>query len=224
MDTRLDLAASKVFCKARLAVVAADDSVFTAAAGQLPALRRGLAPVNFVCGEVFFLDFCRVLRLLPLQASREGEGEARLFVDLGCGVGTPLAAAALFTTEAGDSVFSDVRGYDLMHSKLVECRLVVEALRTVQGLPSMEVVGADFLKQDWSSAHVVYACATCFDADTMRELEERKFPLLRPGACVVLIDKELSPHSPLAQGLLASCQVNTTWGVACARVYQLANL
>ena len=130
-----------------------------------------------------------------------------------------MAAAASFIADCQDSAFfSEVRGYELMRSKVEESRLLLDALAHQHA----QVVEADFLREDWSSASVVYACATCFDSVTMRALEETKFPLLRPGACVIVIDKELSTQGadlPSTLQLIASCQVNTTWGPASARVF-----
>lgn len=226
-----DLLCSRLFSAAHIEAIAAmDSSVFIAKAvpeggKKLAILQSGNAPVNFVSGEVFFLDFCHVLHLLPTLV--DSDDKKRVFVDLGCGVGSCLAAASfLRRTETYTShdvpYFSELIGFDLMHSKIVECTSLLDALGRqspwVGQAQELRAIEADFLQQDFRHADVVYACATCFDSTTMRSLEESMFPLLRPGAFVVLIDKELSEKSSLT--LFASCQVLTTWGVANALVYR----
>jgi len=223
LDSPYDLMCSRLFSAARIEAIAAMDSTVFQGGKKLAILQSGNAPVNFVSGEVFFLDFCRVLHILPSLV--DSDDKKKVFVDLGCGVGSCLAAASfLRRTETCHDVpyFSELIGFDLMHSKIVECASLLNALGRqspwVGQAQELRAIEADFLQQDFSHADVVYACATCFDSTTMRSLEEGKFPLLRSGVLVVLIDKELSEKSSLT--LLASCQVRTTWGVANARVYR----
>ena len=230
IDSPYDLMCSRLFSAARIEAIAAMDSTVFSPTGTVPEggkklaiLQSGNAAVNFVSGEVFFLDFCRVLHILPSLV--DSDDKKKVFVDLGCGVGSCLAAATfLRRTETCHDVpyFSELIGFDLMHSKIVECASLLNALGRqspwVGQAQELRAIEADFLQQDFSHADVVYACATCFDSTTMRSLEEGKFPLLRSGVLVVLIDKELSEKSSLT--LLASCQVRTTWGVANARVYR----
>lgn len=188
--------------------------------------QSGYASVNFVQGQVFFLDFCRVLRIVERLLSPPSSEYRCEFVDLGCGFGVCMAAALLFRPSAAASegqFFATVRGFDLMQSKVHECGVLLQALQTQSkfaAATAVEVFAEDFLSDtaDWSHAGVVYACATCFDAKVMTTLEDVKLPLLCPGAVVVLVDKKLDE----ARGtflLVSSLQVHATWGAARIRIY-----
>ena len=125
---------------------------------RVPAFKRsGTEPVNFVYGEVLVSDFLEVLEKVAFQ-----EGET--FVDLGCGTGNCLAAAALFRSSSifqnpgglkiqGESVRrTKIVGIDLARSKLVECRIMLAHLNTLidqnsfPKLPDIEVLESDILK------------------------------------------------------------------------------
>jgi len=188
--------------------------------------QSGYAAVNFVQGQVLFLDFCRVLRIVErLLPSPLSSGDCCEFVDLGCGVGACMAAALLFRSSEvaaafTSQLFTAVRGFDLMESKVHECCVLLQALQASSKLADVGGLSEESLSHaaDWSRASVVYACATCFDAEVMKALEDVKLPLLGPGAVVVLVDKQLDE----ARGnflLVSSLQVRATWGFARIRIY-----
>ena len=121
-------------------------------------LKEGVEPVNFVYGEVAVVDFLRLIKQVGFE-----EGE--VFVDLGCGNGNCLAAAALhrsFLTKEKENAATretetstsrcKIVGIDLMRSKLVEGRLMlghltsVVAKNSLPALPEIEVLEQDFLK------------------------------------------------------------------------------
>jgi len=237
LDSSVEMNLAEVFHRAMskiLSTISDDETLFSST--SIIRSQSGIAPVNFVSGQVFFLDFLRVLRMLP-STMFKNDSKDRLFVDLGCGIGSCMSAALLFGLPGSKGLglgsdakgdlrprFSKIKGFEMMHSKVVECRLLMNAILdcakqycSLDGTQSVDVVETNFLQADWSHANVVYACATCFDESTMRVLEEHKFPLLQSGACVIVIDKMLSPGSSLQ--LLSSCQVRTTWGEASARVF-----
>ena len=182
-------------------------------------LQSGLRPVNFVRGDVYFLDFARALKLAATFVSTDGG----VFVDLGCGVGSCLAAASFITREAegaGGFVFSHVCGLDLSHAKTLECSLLIDAIQAQKQTTSqvVEVVEANFLSWEgqWEEkASVVYICATCFADDVMEPLR-KKLLAVRPGCLVMLVDQELT-EPPWE--MVANCQVNATWGLANVRIY-----
>jgi hypothetical protein len=192
--------------------------------------QSGLRAVNFTQGELRVLDFCRVLATVydsSSSSSSIGCSDERTFVDLGCAGGVCVAAAFLTShaRQSSPTAFTRVVGVDLMQSKIVECRALLEALAAARpGGPAACAIEGNFLDRgtvfDWTSpaVDVVYACATCFSEDVMDALTEG-FALLKTGARVVLIDKQL-PSDANAFALVGSMQVASSWGEAFAYVYR----
>lgn len=205
---------ASVFVRARLSAIASAQIHLEgkSSSGELSSAamkQSGLRAVNFVRGEVFFIDFLRVLRLAaPFMTTARDD----VFVDLGCGVGSCLAAASCLTRPR----FTHLCGLDLSRTKTLECSLLLSAMGVTQ---AVQVLKVDFLSGEvewWREASVVYVCATCFAEDVWEPL----YPLLalvQPDCLVVCVDKEL----PAADWqLLISVQVNSTWGLANAKVFK----
>lgn len=197
----------------------------TCAKPTFPILQTGLESVNFVCGDVDFFDFLKVLDSIDVK-----HGE--IFCDLGCGSGHCLAAAALFGVHSQSSVgFSEVVGVELMHSKVVECSAIGECIASLAGSAAapVRVVEGNFLATDWRASAVVFACATCFTDGLMRQLID-KFLLLASGSRVVLLDKQLESYAAHLQAAgageafvrLGSLDCSATWGRGVATMYRKA--
>lgn len=180
------------------------------------ALRSGHSPSNFVVGDTEFSSFQSLLQEIcdPEQAEA--------FVDLGCGRGEVVAAAALFNLAAGRRGIASVLGIDLMHYKTDECkrlcsRILGMANQTEAMLPSVDILEEDFTQVDWSEASVVYACATCF-SEPLMELLREKCQQLRSGAKVVLLDREMDQSCGWT--LLLEKMMRTSWGQGRAFAYR----
>lgn len=174
------------------------------------ALQSGHQACNFVVGDTGFTDF----RELLSTVADDGD---QVFVDLGCGRGEAVAAALLLQPK----VFRMVMGIELMHFKMDECkRLTTHILALLidceQVAPELVLLEEDFTKADWSMATVAYACATCFSPAMMTSLEDR-FALLKSGARVILLDRELVSDAWTHMG---SHSLRTSWGCGTAHVYQ----
>jgi hypothetical protein len=166
-----------------------DKTIFEPAV-VFPVLRSGLDPVNFVSGDVNFGDFQMVLKLCDVVHNE-------VFVDLGCGSGNCLLAAALSHCfhETGVS-FLRVEGIELKQDKFYECKYVSARLEQIGAklqiiTPQITIKQNNFLEVDWSYAEVVYACSTCFTESVMKRLAVQ-FLSLKKGARVILMDKELN--------------------------------
>jgi SAM-dependent methyltransferase len=171
----------------------------------LPVMKSGVEPVNFVYGEVTFQAFLEVLKKVSFL-----EGET--FVDLGCGTGNCLAAAALYRSLSNAEDLNSheksqrctkIVGIDLLRSKLIECRIMLAHLsalvdqKKLPKLPEIEVLEMDFLQHgEWhTTADVVYACATCFSS---KQLQLLLIELLRmkKDSSLIILDKELDCFLP----------------------------
>ena len=210
-----DVGYAAEFVRARLSAIASAQQHLQAQASSGEASgaamrQSGLRAVNFVRGEVYFLDFLRVLRLAApfMTSARDAE-----FVDLGCGVGSCLAAASCLSRPT----FTRLCGLDLSRTKTLECSLLLSELRVAQ---SVQVLEGNFLSPQvdwWREASVVYLCATCFAQDVWVSLCSL-LALVQPDCIIMCVDKELPA---VDWQLLASVQVNSTWGLANVRVYRL---
>lgn len=204
--------------------------------GKLPILQTGLAPVNFVYGEISFISIVQVLQLVSNIC---GEFAVKgKFVDLGCGGGIAIAAALLCFS------FESVIGIDLMRSKIELCaelvdelqRCPIESIQNQTNIPIVTILEGNFLEHAsyWSDASVVYICSTCFAVDQMNQLNVI-FRQMKVLACLILLDKQLHPDLVFEQRkmddacddsrtslfvLKASMQCNVTWGTAAAFIYQ----
>lgn len=216
-----------------------------------PCFSTGLAASNFVYGEI---EFCEVYDLLQFvlkeravisggqvisttqdlpERQSTSDHQRECFVDLGCGAGNCVAAAALCRIERDDQSafqFYRVIGVDLLQTKISECKALIRNLQsTYPVVPLVEIVSENFLTIDWSFATVVHACATCFTDSLMLALS-RKLLLLKPSALLIILDKDVKYYL----GLLAESEpidVNafqmqytticrSSWGTTVARVYR----
>jgi hypothetical protein len=127
--------------------------------------------------------------------------------------------------------FSRVLGADLMHSKVEEGTLLLQHLNKLE--PALDIISrckivlCDFLESDWRDADIVYICATCFTPSLLALLFS-KLCLLKPGAQVILLDKEIAFIDGISTDLKLplmqfefqfSEQCETTWGYGLAHVY-----
>eukprot|EP01038_Epipyxis_sp_PR26KG_P006324 gene6324-8709_t len=88
-----------------------------------PILRCGVDPINFTYGEITFES---ILHLLSIAAIHKND----VFVDLGCGGGVCLAAATLMSvSDNQQQSFSRIIGIDLMRSKLLECKFLMDRIQ-----------------------------------------------------------------------------------------------
>jgi SAM-dependent methyltransferase len=172
---------------------------------------------NFTYGDTSFEDFQLLLQALPLPT-----GRPQVFVDLGCGTGDCLFAAALLQRrrQLQEHVFHSVVGVDLMFSKLEQCRLTWQCLLARSALPAaaVEIREQDLFDTDLTAATVVYACATCFSAETVLRIQQRCADELSVGVLVVLLDKQFDDPHRLALLFTHCCR--TSWGVGTAFVYR----
>ena len=98
--------------------------------------------------------------------------------------------------------FTQIVGIDLMRSKIVECRLLMDIIQKSISEDDEEKMKTYIFEEDflnsynssesegsgWSDADVVYACATCFADDVLIPLLDL-FRNLKKGAHVILIDR-----------------------------------
>jgi hypothetical protein len=100
--------------------------------------------------------------------------------------------------------------------------------------PQIVLKQNNFLEVDWSFAGVLYACATCFTEAVMKQLAVR-FLLLKKGARVILLDKELKSDyfsSVNSEGIrevlelanvfqiVTHIECATSWGKGIAFIYR----
>ncbi len=203
----------------------ANDSVIqppsVARKGALPILKTGLKAINFVYGEVDFLSFCKVLLLVHVPPNG-------VFVDLGCGSGTCIAAAILapfyyskYCPSTKLNPFSRFIGIDLMKSKIDDCTRLLLEMEAIVGRaawPEVSVIYDNFLNVDWTHADVVYTCATCFAQDQLDLLFQR-FSDLKVGCYVIIMDNMALADSPLFS-VVGSAQCVASWGHSNAYVYR----
>lgn len=192
----------------------------------------GLAAANFVSGDMDVAGFAQLLLTAGVQ-------QDDCFVDLGCGSGNCLVAAALVAVAAGNPAcrFARVVGIEMSAAKVLECatlatRLAELSLREGLDAPAVETVHGNFLVEDpgggppwWSSRGVVFACATCFTPSLMAQLFSRLL-LLPAGSRVILLDQALPEllcsDGPAGQGefrLVGESACGASWGQGTARVY-----
>jgi SAM-dependent methyltransferase len=215
-----------------------DSTLDTSLTYLKPVPKSGLKPVNFVSGEVDFVDFQEILSTATIN-------DQDVFVDLGSGYGHCIAAAALYrdvrlNIKNIPIQFFNVLGIELMQSKVFESRELIKNIIEIfsENLPKIEIIQENFLNVDWSNADVVYACATCFTADLMYEIL-KKIMLLKNGSRIIFIDKnlellsfeELIENKDSSNNILmfikkklefvCNLKCKTSWGVGEAFIYKI---
>jgi len=190
------------------------------AASRGQRTREGLTSSTLTYGEILFLPFAAVLRSVQdagyLDASTAGSAK---FVDVGCGSGRPVFAAALvldgFREFLGIEILSDLHHIceQVRHKWNSQVRdLVPEARQAAE----VSFVLGDACELDWSDADLVFMNSTCFGDELLLRLS-RVAEQLRPGAVVITTTRRLPSD---AFRLLQQTKMGETWGDATLFVQQ----
>jgi len=178
---------------------------------------QGHTDASLVYGEISFGPFS-----LQIQALRENHGilttPGGIFVDVGCGSGKPVIAAALLHD------FDVCMGIEILHGLHSLCLQVKnhwEQMKTKlsQKKQNMEIrfMNGDATVIDWSDADVVFMNSTCFDDTLMRALAG-KCEELKPGSIVITTTRRL-PSSLFE--ILEQNKMNESWGEATVFIQRL---
>lgn len=180
------------------------------AAGGAVAGPRG---PNLTYGEVDPLSFLQLVAMVAPTRQRR----PRIFLDLGCGEGRTLVAAA------ASGLFDHVCGIELLPGHVETARLLLLDILPQQ---QPEAAGGEVRQGDlfdgtlWpAEASLAYFCATCFDNDQVTAVGATAAARLGRGARLVLLDKALPPGATDMR-LLLRCQCLVSWGTATAFVYE----
>ena len=157
--------------------------------------------------------------------------DGQIFVDLGCGAGKALVAAAL-----SDVHFQRVTGIELLPTLTACCRKAVAHLRNIMKgadettdvpthfearlsasslkssqsrLPLMDIREGDILEIDWSEADLVYISSICFPESVLHRIFERA-TRLKVGS--TLITLKLIPGFEKYFELKAEKWFKMSWG------------
>lgn len=172
---------------------------------------------TLVYGEIKFLPFAKQIRKLYEYGFPEGGGG--VFVDIGCGTGKPVFAAALLHD------FDCCIGIEILEGLTGVCTKVLNNWkRAVRHKCSRQKFNMDirFIHGDatcidwWSDADVVFANSTCFDDDLMTKLANRA-DLLKPGAFFITTTKRLPSEQFV---LLETTKMPETWGRATTFIHR----
>jgi len=199
---------------------------------KLKALKSGLKAVNFVYGEIDINSFFHLLNKVGINDENE------TYIDLGCGSGVTLIAASLmiYYNKKYNKVikFKNIIGIDLLSMKIEECRKTLTYIDSnindfhnkgveyyeylIQKKPEINVILQNFLQYDWTTADVVYACATCFALDLLDQLEV-KLKELKVGSRIILLDSLILQSQDNIFQLMDTYSCKTTWGIGIAYTY-----
>lgn len=166
---------------------------------------------TLVYGEINFLPFARHFRKIYKYGFPEDGGG--VFVDIGCGTGKPVFAAALLHD------FDCCIGIEILENLTGVCAKVLNNWkRVVRHKCSRSKFNIDirFIHGDatcidwWTDADVVFANSTCFDDELMLKLADRANQL-KPGAFFITTTKRL-PSEQFR--LLETAKMSETWGQA----------
>jgi hypothetical protein len=135
---------------------------------------------NYIYGDVILDSLYQIISSL---APKPGE----VYYDLGCGGCRALIFAALCFP------FAKCVGIDLIDTltDLAQTKLKTVKEDTKNPNLNVEILNKNFLEVDLSDAGIIYAHATCFDADLMKNITAKLDRELKPGARVVLVTKQL---------------------------------
>lgn len=178
----------------------------------------------FTYGEIEFPSFLQILR--TAQAT-----DGQIFVDLGCGAGKAVVAAALSEVQ-----FLRITGIELLPALTSCARKAVAGLREmidkigdsksvtshfearIAGafgsscnlhLPLIDIKEGDILEIDWSDADLVYISSICFPENVLQRIFERATSL-KVGS--TLITLKLIPGFEKYFELKTEKWFKMTWG------------
>ena len=153
-------------------------------ASRRARMENGFLHCSLTYGEVEYEPFVEIFNVLLNDGLRPGG----VFVDIGCGVGKAVFAAAIghdFDKCLGIEILQ--RLHDINHDDLLprfEAHVRHDVVPESRQHCDIEFICGDATVLDWSEARVVFANSTCFDEALMRKLADAAGKLV-PGSYVV---------------------------------------
>ena len=89
-------------------------------------------------------------------------------------------------------------------------------LRTVKHLPEIKFYNQNFIKADFSTAHIIFINATCYPVEFWDNLIE-KFNQLTVGARIIITSKKI--NSPYFESIYSGVHL-MSWGMNSVRIYK----
>ncbi|EQC33444.1 hypothetical protein SDRG_08958 [Saprolegnia diclina VS20] len=183
---------------------------------------NGYPSTTLTYGEIDFEPFRSLLELLKTNhdvLTKPGG----TFLDVGCGTGRPLFAAALLHD------FDAVVGYEILAT-------LASTAQTIHGLWQHEKKALNALKKrtrfvighedatqvEWPIADVIFCNATCFDERLMLLLTKQALLYLKKGGVIMTATKQLcldDDHAPVL-GLVQKFKMQQSWGMSTVYIYK----
>jgi len=175
---------------------------------------RNLQGLEWVYGEVEFHHFVEVIK-----STTPKRGEK--FVDLGSGLGKAVFAAHLYFQFG---VCKGIEFLDELHhtasacatSFVAEVKMLFDEAKRAQRI---EFEHKNFMHANWKDADVVYIGATAFGDELMAAIS-KKCELLKPGARIVTLTRQLVQSDALAFKEINRQHCHCSFGPATAFVFE----
>mmetsp|Transcript_10406 Transcript_10406/g.21411 ORF Transcript_10406/g.21411 Transcript_10406/m.21411 type:complete len:247 (-) Transcript_10406:21-761(-) len=193
------------------AIYGSYDSDFGRSVSRSERKREGYISSALTYGEVLFETFAELFKVI--KERHGGMPEGGVFVDVGCGIGKPVFAAALlhnFRKCVGIEILED------LYKVCVEClktytrdvkpQLGEEKTADLQ----FSFLNNDALEVDWSDADVVFMNSTCFTQSLMIDLS-LVCKQLKEGTIIITTTRRVIGT---AFTLLEEIQMEESWGDA----------
>ncbi|CAK4074919.1 unnamed protein product [Aphanomyces euteiches] len=184
---------------------------------------QGYTSTTLVYGEIDFGAFRRLF-LSILKQHHVLTKAGGVFLDIGCGSGRPVFAAALLHD------FDQVVGYEILPRLTEVARQVAEiwhlekkALHEhpLKKRTRVVIENVDATKIEWPAADMIFCNSTCFDERLMRALTKQTLASLKPGGVVITATKPLVEMDDLTKlTLVETCSMHENWGDATMYIYK----
>ncbi|ETV92550.1 hypothetical protein H310_13214 [Aphanomyces invadans] len=187
---------------------------------------NGYVSSTLVYGEIDFRHFRTVFASI-LKRHDVLSKPGGVFLDIGCGSGRPVFAAALLHD------FDECVGYEILEG-LAHVAMDVAAIwhreKKDANLPPLKkrtriVIHHDDATAvgDWPSADFIFCNSTCFDERLMRAVSKHAIAAVKAGGVVVTATKPLileTQDAVAAVALVSTCKMQESWGPATLYIYK----
>ncbi|KAF0700920.1 Aste57867_8568 [Aphanomyces stellatus] len=186
---------------------------------------NGYISTTLTYGEIEFRHFRavfeRILKEHDVLAKPGG-----VFLDIGCGSGRPIFAAALLHD------FDACVGYEILDG-LTQVALDVasiwqhekKSLNALKRRTRIVIEHEDATALEWPLADFVFCNSTCFDTRLMRAITKQAVASLKKGGVIVTATNPLvlvDNADVAALALVHKCKMQESWGDATLFVYKRA--
>ncbi|OQR96303.1 hypothetical protein THRCLA_07325 [Thraustotheca clavata] len=183
---------------------------------------NGYISTTLTYGEIEFIHFQALFETL-MTTHDVLTKPGGTFLDIGCGTGRPVFAAALLHD------FDACIGYEILEGLAAIAQIITsnwqrvkKSLNALKKRTRIEICHEDATQIEWPAADVIFCNSTCFDDRLMRAITKQALVSLKKGGMIITATKQLQLNDETRKhiGLVQKYKMQGNWGIATMYMYK----